>query len=69
MVSDKQQRAIDNKISRVVREFLTTQGTMQDMENSLDIPSSSIQRYLHSKRIIRLLAKQKNGKICKIWYS
>ena len=57
MVSKQQRIEIDQKILKCVEIFLTSGGTMEELSTKIKIPSSSVQRYLNSKRIIELIGQ------------
>ena len=57
MVSKQQRIEIDQKILKCVEIFLTSGGTMEELSEKTKIPSSSVQRYLNSKRIIELIGQ------------
>ena len=55
MVSKQQRIEIDQKILKCVEIFLTSGGTMEELSEKAKIPSSSVQRYLNSERIVELV--------------
>lgn len=57
MVSKQQRIEIDQKILKCVEIFLTSGETMEELSTKTKIPSSSVQRYLNSKRIIELIGQ------------
>jgi hypothetical protein len=67
MISQEQEIKINEKILKVVKAFLETKGSMEEISKITEISSSSVQRYLNDEvRITNLLGKETYDEIVKI---
>ena len=64
MVSEKQEREINEKILKVTEEFINTGFSIEEVAQITGISKSSVQRYLNDeKRIVDLLGHDAYNKI------
>jgi hypothetical protein len=67
MISREQEIKINENVLKVVKAFLKTKGSMEEISEITEIPSSSVQRYLNDEvRIKSLLGKETYDEIVKI---
>jgi hypothetical protein len=62
MLSDEQEKKKLLRIKQVAEYFLANGGSIKDIETALDIPKSSIQRYLSDQTAITSLLSESDYK-------